>query len=455
MSAAGVEDWFQQAPCGLLSTALDGRIVEANDILLSWTGYTRSDLLARSFATLLDRGSRLFFETRHRHMLHLQGAVDEVALTLRTAGDDELPVLVNAVKDDAAGLIRFAVFNATERIRYERELLSARRAAEQSEQRVRVLQEVSTMFGVSATDDDVAQSFAAVSRDAFAARETAVLLKQEDGDLVLSGGSNPLEGQVAPVPQLRETPEVTVVRDDDTTFPEVAAAMRRNGLEALSVTPLIAEGERLGVLVCFFAARPDFDAHFFDLQQALGRQASQTLLRLRLQRRLARLALHDQLTGVANRQLLQLTLDDAIAYSATASEPLSVLFLDVDDFKSINDAFGHAAGDMVLVELAARLQGGVRGGDVVGRIGGDEFVAICPGADADAAEAIAQRILEVCRLPVPVPDGIISASVSVGISLYEPGVDPHPNAQQLLVRADAAMYDAKRAGKDRATLGAA
>lgn len=138
-------------------------------------------------------------------MLHLQGAVDEVALTLRTAGDDELPVLVNAVKDDAAGLIRFAVFNATERIRYERELLSARRAAEQSEQRVRVLQEVSTMFGVSATDDDVAQSFAAVSRDAFAARETAVLLKQEDGDLVLSGGSNPLEGQVAPVPQLRET----------------------------------------------------------------------------------------------------------------------------------------------------------------------------------------------------------------------------------------------------------
>lgn len=248
---------------------------------------------------------------------------------------------------------------------------------------------------------------------------------------------------------------MTVVRDDDTTFPEVAAAMRRNGLEALSVTPLIAEGERLGVLVCFFAARPDFDAHFFDLQQALGRQASQTLLRLRLQRRLARLALHDQLTGVANRQLLQLTLDDAIAYSATASEPLSVLFLDVDDFKSINDAFGHAAGDMVLVELAARLQGGVRGGDVVGRIGGDEFVAICPGADADAAEAIAQRILEVCRLPVPVPDGIISASVSVGISLYEPGVDPHPNAQQLLVRADAAMYDAKRAGKDRATLGAA
>jgi diguanylate cyclase (GGDEF)-like protein len=449
------EIWFQRAPCGLLATALDGRIVEANDTLLSWTGYSLDDLLDRSFVALLDRGSGLFFETRHRQVLHLRGAVDEVALTLRTIADEELPVLVNAVRDDEAGLVRFAIFNATERIRYERELLAARRAAEQSEQRVRILQEVSTMFGVSATDDDVAHSFAAVTRDAFSARDTAVLLKQDDGDLVLTGGSNPLEGQVAPVPQLRETSEVTVVRDDDTAYPELTAAMRRNNLQALSVTPLIAEGERLGVLVCFFSDRTDFDAHFFDLQQALGRQASQTLLRLRLQRRLALLALHDQLTGVANRQLLQMTLDDAIAYSATASEPLSVLFLDVDDFKSINDAFGHAAGDMVLVELATRLQSGVRTGDIVGRIGGDEFVAICPGADAQAAEAIAQRILEVCRLPVPVPDGIISASVSVGISLYEPGLHPHPNAQQLLVRADAAMYDAKRAGKDRATLGAA
>jgi diguanylate cyclase (GGDEF)-like protein/PAS domain S-box-containing protein len=454
MSLTSHEHWFQRAPCGLLATSPEGRIAEVNETLLSWTGYASEDLLEQSFVTLLDQGSRIFFETRHRQVLHLRGAVDEVALTLRTADDEELPVLVNAVRDDAAGLVRFAIFNATERIRYERELLSARRAAEQSEQRVRILQEVSTMFGVSATDDDVAQSFAAVARDAFSARETAVLLKRDDGELVLTGGTNPLEGQVAPVRQLRETSEVTVVRDDDSAYPELEAVMRGNGLGSLSVTPLIAEGERLGVLVCFFSDRPEFDAHFFDLQQALGRQASQTLLRLRLQRRLALLALHDQLTGVANRQLLQMTLDDAIAYAATASEPLSVLFLDVDDFKSINDAFGHAAGDMVLVELATRLQGGVRAGDIVGRIGGDEFVAICPGADVHAAEAIAQRILEVCRMPVPVPDGIISASVSVGISLYQPGLHPHPSAQQLLVRADAAMYDAKRAGKDRATLGA-
>ncbi|WP_203580224.1 GGDEF domain-containing protein [Microbacterium hibisci] len=452
MSPSADSAWFQLAPCGLIATSPDGAILDANDTFLSWTGHTRGELLGASFVSLLDGGSRLFFETRHRQVLHLQGAVHEIALTLRTRDGAELPVLLNASQDDEAGVVRFAIFNATERVRYEREILAARRAAEQSEQRVRVLQEVSTMFGVSATDEEVAQSFAAVAGDAFAASHTAVLLRQEDGQLLLTGGTNPLEGRVAPVPQLRETADVTVVRDDDTEYPDLSAAMRANGITALSVTPLIADGERLGVLVCFFSERVEFDFHFFDLQQALGRQASQTLVRVRLQRRLALLALHDQLTGVANRQLLQMTLDDAITVAATAGEPLAVLFLDVDDFKSINDAFGHAAGDTVLVELASRLHGGVRAGDIVGRIGGDEFVAICPGADAHAAESIADRTLELCRVPVAVPDGVVSASVSVGISLYRPDVDPHPSAQQLLVRADAAMYDAKRAGKDRATL---
>jgi diguanylate cyclase (GGDEF)-like protein/PAS domain S-box-containing protein len=454
MMAAGEESWFQLAPCGLIATADDSTIVDANDTFLRWSGYGRAELLGRSFVTLLDPGSRLFFETRQRQVLHLRGAVDEVALTLRRADGTELPVLLNASRDEQ-GVVRFAIFNATERVRYERDLLAARRAAEQSEQRVRVLQEVSTMFGVSATDEEVAQSFAGVAREAFSARETAVLLTQDDGGLLLMGGTNPLEGKVAPVPELRETAEVAVVHDDDVVFAELSAAMRDHGIASLSVTPLIADGERLGVLVCFFAGHTEADDHFSDLQQALGRQASQTLVRVRLQRRLALLALHDQLTGVANRQLLQVSLDDALTLAAGSLEPLAVLFLDIDDFKGVNDAFGHAAGDSVLVELASRLHSGVRAGDIVGRMGGDEFVALCPGADASAAEAIAQRILEVCREPIAVPDGVVTASVSVGISLFRPGFDPQPTAQQLLVRADAAMYDAKRAGKDRSQLSVA
>lgn len=447
--------WYDRAPCGLIATDLDGTIVDVNDTLLQWTGYDRRALVGGSFTALLDRGSQMFFESRYRQLLHLRGTVNEQFLTLRTTAGADLPVLVNAARDEDAALIRFAILNATERVRYERELVAARRIAEESAQRVRILQEVSTAFGVSATDEDVAQTFAAVAREAFSARETGVFLLDDDGALTLTAGANPLDGKVGPVPELEQTSLVTVVHDDDANFPEVAEALRNEDLSSLSIMPLSAEGERLGVLVCFFAARSDFDAHFFDLQQALGRQASQTLQRVRLQRQLAMLALHDQLTGVANRQLLQLTLDEALVTASSARECLAVLFLDIDDFKSINDSFGHATGDLVLVELATRLRDGVRAHDVVGRIGGDEFVALCPSTDAVAAEAIAERILAVCRKPITVPNGVISASVSVGLSLYDPAVDTLETGAQLLVRADAAMYDAKRAGKDRVTVSAA
>ncbi|ANG85048.1 sensor domain-containing protein [Microbacterium aurantiacum] len=447
--------WYDRAPCGLIATDLDGTIVDVNETLLQWTGHTGDGLVGRSFTTLLDRGSQMFFEARYRQLLHLRGTVNEQFLTLRTTDGFDLPVLVNAARDEGAGRIRFAILNATERVRYERELVTARRIAEEAAQRVRILQEVSTAFGVSATDEDVAQTFAAVAREAFSARDTGGFLLDDNGELTLVAGANPLEGKVRPVPELRETTIVTVVHDDDANFPEVAQALKNEDLTSLSIMPLSAEGERLGVLVCFFATRSDFDAHFFDLQQALGRQASQTLQRVRLQRQLAVLALHDQLTGVANRQLLQLTLDEALHTATTAQECLAVLFLDIDDFKSINDSFGHATGDLVLVELATRLRDGVRAHDVVGRIGGDEFVALCPSTDAVAAEAIAERILAVCRKPITVPNGVISASVSVGLSLFDPATDTLETGAQLLVRADAAMYDAKRAGKDRVTVSAA
>ncbi|MDY0910459.1 diguanylate cyclase [Microbacterium sp. CFBP9034] len=448
------ERWFEAAPCGLISMSLDGVVLEANETFLTWTGYELDTIVGRPFVSLLDAGSALFYDTRHQQTIHLEGTVTEVALTVLAADGSTLPMLVNSSLDRDADLVRTALFNARERLLYESELLNARRAAESSEARVRVLQDVSSTFGVSASDEDVAYSFAEVAREAFVAKHTMVMLIGEGGELVPVAGTNPLEGQVAPVLSLRNTPRVTVVEESTAReeYPELAAAMRKNRLASLSITPLLADGERLGILVCFFGRRTEFDDHFFDLQKALGRQASQTLVRVRLQRRLAYLALHDQLTGVANRQLLEQSLDDAIARAAATGKPLAVLFLDVDGFKEINDQFGHATGDAVLVELATRLSGGVRAGDVVGRIGGDEFVAICADADVTAAAAIAQRILTMTQSPIAVSEGVIAASVSVGVALYRPDVDEPPTGENLLVRADGAMYDSKGAGKNRVTM---
>lgn len=455
MSEAPYERRYREAPCGLLSTTIDGIITDANESFSSMTGLAEADLVGRDFAALLEPGSRLFYATRHSPVLQLNGRVDQVALTLVSGDGARLPVLINSVLANEHGsqVIRTAVFDATERLVYERELLQSRRLAESSEARVRVLQGVSSVFGVSANDAEVVEAFANVAREAFAANEVAVLLADDSGEMHLATGTNPLEGAVSPVLALRHSEAVTTVTRQQArdVYPELAAALGARRRESLSITPLFDDQERLGILVCFFARRDEFDEHFFELQRALGRQASQTLVRVRLQRRLAHLALYDQLTGLANRQLLQQGLDAALDQADRSGRPLALIFIDVDEFKSINDRLGHAAGDAVLGELGARLSTAVRPGDIVGRIGGDEFVVICGDADAAAATSIAERIGEVARQPLTVTGEAMTVTVSLGVSSYVPGSDAVTTRDELLRRADDAMYVSKGAGKDRVT----
>jgi diguanylate cyclase (GGDEF)-like protein len=202
------------------------------------------------------------------------------------------------------------------------------------------------------------------------------------------------------------------------------------------------------VLVCLFSRPREFDEQFFELQRALGRQASQTLVRVRLQRQLSHLALHDQLTGLANRQLLLQSIDIAIHEAEQSGDPLSLVFLDIDGFKAVNDRLGHAAGDTVLRELAERLRGAVRGDDILGRMGGDEFVVICPSADAKAAASIAERLRVCSRQHIETGSLPLSVSASIGVATYRPEGEARPSPEQLLIRADAAMYESKSSGKD-------
>ena len=103
-------------------------------------------------------------------------------------------------------------------------------------------------------------------------------------------------------------------------------------------------------------------------------------------------ALHDPLTGLANRTLLRDRLEHALARSAREDLPTGVLFIDLDEFKDVNDRYGHAAGDAVLVELAGRLRAAVRPADTVARLGGDEFIVVCEHVDRDAALALGARL---------------------------------------------------------------
>jgi len=163
-----------------------------------------------------------------------------------------------------------------------------------------------------------------------------------------------------------------------------------------------------------------------------------------LEGQLAHQASHDALTGLANRALFRDRLEHSLARARRHGEPVSILFLDLDDFKAVNDSLGHSAGDAVLVAVANRLRGCMRESDLAARLGGDEFAALFEDTDGPQAEAAAKRILQMLAPPVDVTGHPLPAQASIGLAVVSDG---SCGPEELLRRADAAMYAAKARGK--------
>jgi diguanylate cyclase (GGDEF)-like protein/PAS domain S-box-containing protein len=165
--------------------------------------------------------------------------------------------------------------------------------------------------------------------------------------------------------------------------------------------------------------------------------------RARAQEHLRHRATYDQLTGVHNRGSALRSLGLALHQRGAG---VAVVFVDLDRFKDVNDRLGHQAGDEVLCSVVARLSGAVRGNDVVGRLGGDEFIVICPDVvDLGAARAAAERIAEALTPASTGDDGLHGVRASVGVAWTDRSTSP----AELLSRADAAMYESKREGASR------
>ena len=173
---------------------------------------------------------------------------------------------------------------------------------------------------------------------------------------------------------------------------------------------------------------------------------------VRLNRQLAELASHDPLTRLLNRN----GLDEVRRryFGARGNAPLTLLQVDIDDFKRLNDSHGHSAGDAVLRTVAAVLGSGVRAGDFVARTGGEEFLVGCIGGDADTARALGERLrAAVAQARTPLPDnaGVLRCTVSVGISqTFHRLLDWKEAARE----ADRALYAAKEAGRNRVVVAA-
>lgn len=161
--------------------------------------------------------------------------------------------------------------------------------------------------------------------------------------------------------------------------------------------------------------------------------------------RLRHLALHDTLTDLPNRTLLQERLHRLMSQSAREPRQLAILFVDLDGFKAVNDTWGHATGDTLLKEVAQRLLTLVRRSDTVARFGGDEFVLLLdnPQSRAELAQ-VAQRVIDAVAAPLPLDDNALQLGASIGIAMYP---DDATDRERLLACADAALYAAKGAGK--------
>ena len=188
----------------------------------------------------------------------------------------------------------------------------------------------------------------------------------------------------------------------------------------------------LGLVAIFLAGSALFNVGFM------------AMLMMRLVVNLRQASQIDPLTGLFNRRALDQALELAWQGHLRTRQPLSLLMVDVDHFKRVNDTHGHAAGDQVLVHLAALLQRNLRVVDVVGRLGGEEFLLLLPGSDESQATVLAERLRQ--QVMASVPKANASTTVSIGIAQAQPS---DISVQMLVARADKALYRAKSLGRNR------
>jgi diguanylate cyclase (GGDEF)-like protein/PAS domain S-box-containing protein len=206
------------------------------------------------------------------------------------------------------------------------------------------------------------------------------------------------------------------------------SAGRRNGQPSIYETTLVPEVAADGSVPAVYALSSDVTRTRANEQE------------------LTRLAQRDTLTGLANRRLFDAVLAHAIERARRQRCGIALAYLDVDRFKSVNDSLGHAAGDQVLKEFAARLAASVRASDTVARLAGDEFVIVFEQlVHQEEAHTLANKILAAVRKPMLLEGGALDVSTSIGIALHAADTE---SADQLMARADAALYEAKRRGRD-------
>lgn len=236
--------------------------------------------------------------------------------------------------------------------------------------------------------------------------------------------------------------------DTDPRWAEYRGIATRFGLRACWSTPIRdTTGEVLGTVALYAFEPREPRPEEEQLLELATQLAALALERWRESEDLRHRAFHDSLTDLANRLLFLDRVEHALARAERDGGGLAVLFIDLDDFKRVNDTWGHAAGDLVLQEVAQRLSSHVRTGDTVARFAGDEFTVLLEGVTSpEEVRGIAERLLQALDRPFDLQDTFVRLSLSIGAALAPAA--PYPDSGTLLLAADQALYAAKRRGKN-------
>ena len=244
-----------------------------------------------------------------------------------------------------------------------------------------------------------------------------------------------------------ETRASYLVRADDPDADAAESAyMRSIGQRSLLMLPFVVRNEAIGIVELGSGRVDAFTARDIELAEMLAQEAAVTFDNARLYDELRLLAYRDSLTGLANRARLQDRVDHALErLRGRSPNRAAVLFIDLDNFKELNDRFGHAKGDKALQVIADRIRMIVRPGDTAGRLGGDEFAVLLEDVDStETVAAVCERLLEGLAQPVDLGDAAPIVGASIGFAMSGPDVQ---SSDDLLRNADIAMYAAKAGGR--------
>ena len=438
-----------------------GRFVDCNSQACRLLGYTREELLDLSMQDVSP--NMLIDEERESGGTLWQRALAGEPGTFTFSHEEEnrrkdgttFPVEVRVGSVDYGGrrMILTSVRDTTERKRTEEALRERNELHRRQAQELSLLYKVSTAAAqeldlslvLRTVVEAVTQTFGYALVSAYLIEDEVLVLQHEVGyDRVIA--RIPIsEGNAGRVARTGEPVLLDDVRDD----PAFVGAVE--GITSEICVPLYDRGEIAGILNVESLGGIALTEADLQLVSALAEQVSGAVGRARLyararesEERLAYRAFHDPLTGLANRALFLNRLEHALTRTKRQKGKLAVLFMDLDDFKVINDSLGHEVGDQLLVAVAERLRACVRPQDTVARLGGDEFVALLEDlGDASGAVRVAYRIIAELREPFEIDDHELHTSASIGIALDA------ASSGDLLRAADIAMYRAKGSGKGR------